>query len=85
MHNPLPQLLLQCHPCHLSFVYDLKNYGNYPRRNEVYEDLLRELELCRGSVIATREVMAVGGGGRKSKSSLMYMTGCALIIYVFAH
>lgn len=61
---------------HLSFVDDIENF----EKNI-------ELDLCKGSLIVNKEAKAVvlglGGEGR-TKSSLMYMSGCALNLHVFA-
>lgn len=53
----------------------------------MYEEILRELKLCRESLIAIRVAITVDskfGRERKAKSSLMYMRGYAPILHVFS-
>lgn len=58
-----------------------RTLSNYPLGIDVFK-LLRELELCKGSLIKNRERMAVAGGDRKPK--LINMARCAFIVHVFA-
>lgn len=48
----------------------------------MYEELPREICLCKENLIATRESMVVAGGETKPK--LVYMVECVLILHLFA-
>lgn len=61
---------------YLSFVDDL-NFEDYSWAVDVYEEILGELERCKGKV---EELRSQG----ESKGKLVYMQGCALILHYVA-
>lgn len=53
--------LYNVNPFQLSFINDMENFGKYFWGINVYKNILRELDMCKGSPIAIREVHATQG------------------------
>lgn len=60
-----PKSYYSVSPRHSSFVDDIENFKNYRWGINMYEESLRELELCNRNLIAIRESMVVDGGETK--------------------
>lgn len=74
-------------PQYLSFVADIENFEKYPCSINVYEEILRESDFCRGSLIAINEVRREYVGHEeegKPKSFLAYMAGRAMTLQIYA-
>lgn len=76
MHYASPNSYYSVNPCQLSFAEDIENLEKYPWGIEVYEEILRELDLCTGKPDPHQEgkgsYLGLGEEG-KPGSSLIYM------------
>lgn len=82
-----PKSYYSVNPHNLSFIDDTGYFEKYPWIIAVYDEISRDLDLCRESLIPIREVKAMDVGlgvDGNPKSSLMYMVGCAMILPGFA-
>lgn len=61
-----PNTYYSVYPRNLSFIHNIENFKSYIWGINVYEELLREPNLCKENLIAIRELMA--GGDTKSSA-----------------